>query len=64
MDAYDCCCDSIAMAESFYYSNVSPQLSESNSGSWKRLKESARELIKEFNSVLAEGGSLFSAPLH
>jgi len=25
MDVYDCRCDSIVMAESFYYSNVAPQ---------------------------------------
>jgi hypothetical protein len=64
MDTYDYCCDSIAMAESFNCLNVTPQLSELNSGSRKRFKESARELIKEFNSVLADGVLLFSAPLH
>jgi len=35
MDAYDCGCDSIAMAESFYYSNVAPQVPTLNRGNWK-----------------------------
>jgi DNA/RNA endonuclease G (NUC1) len=26
MDVYDCGCDSTALVESFYYSNVTPQL--------------------------------------
>jgi DNA/RNA endonuclease G (NUC1) len=33
MDAYECGCDSIAMAQSFYYSNIAPQLPILNRGS-------------------------------
>ena len=46
MDAFDCGYDSIAMAESFYYSNVAPQLPSLNRGSWKRLEEYTRKLGK------------------
>jgi len=59
MDAYDCGCDSIAMAESFYYSNIAPQLPALNRGSWKKLEEYTRKLAKEYDSVLVWCGSVF-----
>jgi endonuclease G, mitochondrial len=37
LDANDCGCDSTAMAESFYYSNIAPQMPVLNRGVWKRL---------------------------
>jgi endonuclease G, mitochondrial len=43
MDAFDCGCDSTAMAESFYYSNVAPQLPSLNRGIWKKLEEYTRK---------------------
>ena len=43
MDAFDCGCDSTALAESFYYSNVAPQLPSLNRGNWKNLEESHME---------------------
>ena len=58
MDAYDCGCDSIAMAESFYYSNVAPQLPSLNRGSWKRLEEYIRKLARTYDSVLVWCGSV------
>ena len=58
MDAYDCGCDSTAMAESFYFSNVVPQLHALNRGSWKRLEEFTRKLAKEYDSVLVWCGSV------
>lgn len=58
MDAYDCGCDSTAMAESFYYSNITPQLPSLNRGSWKRLEEYARKLTKKYDSVLVWCGSV------
>jgi len=58
MDAFDSGCDSIAMAESFYYSNVAPQLPELNRGSWKKLEEYTRKLTKEYDSVLVWCGSV------
>ena len=58
MDAYDCGCDSTAMAESFYYSNVAPQLQALNRGSWKRLEDYTRKLVKDYDSVLVWCGSI------
>jgi endonuclease G len=58
MDASDCGCDSIAMAESFYYSNVAPQFPSLNRGNWKRLEEYTRKLAKECDSVLVWCGSV------
>jgi endonuclease G, mitochondrial len=58
MDAYDCGCDSIAMVESFYYSNIAPQLPSLNRGSWKRLEEYTRKLANESDSILVWCGSV------
>jgi endonuclease G, mitochondrial len=40
------------MVESFYYSNVAPQLPSLNRGIWKKLEEYTRQLAKEYDSVL------------
>jgi endonuclease G, mitochondrial len=58
MDAYDCGCDSTAMVESFYYSNVAPQLPTLNRGIWKQLEEYTRKLVKENDSILVWCGSV------
>jgi endonuclease G len=58
MDAYDCGCDSVAMVESFYYSNVAPQSPALNRGIWKKLEEYTRKLAKEYDSVLVLCGSV------
>jgi endonuclease G, mitochondrial len=58
MDAYDCGCDSTAMAESFYYSNIVPQLPILNRGVWKRLEEYTRKLVREYDSVLVWCGAV------
>ncbi len=58
MDAYDCGCDSTAMAESFYYSNVAPQLPSLNRGIWKKLEDYTRRMAKECDSVLVWCGSV------
>jgi len=58
MDAYDCGCDSTAMAESFYYSNIAPQLPSLNRSVWKRLEAYIRKLAKEHDSVLVWCGSV------
>ncbi len=58
MDAFDCGCDSIAMAESFYYSNIAPQVPALNRGNWKKLEDYTRKLVKDFDSVLVWCGSV------
>jgi endonuclease G len=58
MDAFDCGCDSTAMVESFYYSNVAPQVPTLNRGNWKRLEDYTRKLVKVYDSVLVWCGSV------
>jgi DNA/RNA endonuclease G (NUC1) len=58
MDAYDCGCDSTAMAESFYYSNIALQLPALNRGNWKKLEGYTRKLVKEYDSILVWCGSV------
>ena len=58
MDAFDCGCDSIAMAESFFYSNVAPQVPALNRGNWKKLEDYTRKLVKDYDSVLVWCGSV------
>jgi endonuclease G len=58
MNAYDCGCDSTAIAESFYYSNVAPHLPSLNRGIWKQLEEYPRKLVQEYDSVLLWCGSV------
>ena len=40
-----------AMKESFYYSNMSPQLPGFNRGVWKRVEELVRNWAKEYKSI-------------
>jgi endonuclease G, mitochondrial len=42
---------STAMAESFYYSNMSPQLPAFNRGIWKKLEELVRTWAVEYNMI-------------
>jgi len=47
---------STAMAESFYYSNMSPQVPGFNGGIWKKLEERVRTWAIENNSLLIVTG--------
>jgi len=51
MPAAVCTWDSIAMYESFYYSNVSPQNASFNRGVWSRLEDLERDLALKFGKV-------------
>ena len=51
---------STAMAESFYYSNMSPQLPGFNRGIWKRLEELVRTWAIEYNSVYIVTGPVLT----
>ncbi len=53
----------IAMEESFYYSNMSPQLPAFNRGIWKKLEEKVRDWAIAFDSVLIVTGPILSEPL-
>jgi len=49
----------ITMAESFYYSNMSPQVPAFNRGIWNRLEAKVREWAVEYDSLyIAVGGVL------
>ena len=52
-----------AMAESFYYSNMSPQIPGFNRGVWKRLEELVRTWAVENNSVYVVSGPVLTEGL-
>lgn len=54
---------STAMAESFYYSNMSPQVPGFNRGIWKKLEELVREWAMENNSLLIVTGPVLTKGL-
>ena len=51
MPAADNTWDSIAISESFYYSNISPQKPGFNRGIWKKLEEQVREWVCLYDSL-------------
>ena len=51
--------DPVAMRESFYLSNVSPQVNAFNSGIWKRLEEWCRGLAVRRGSLFIVTGPIF-----
>ena len=50
----------ITMAESFYYSNMSPQIPGFNRGIWKQLEEQTRNWAIEYDSLYIVVGPIFS----
>lgn len=54
---------STAMAESFYYSNMSPQVPGFNRGIWKKLEELVRDWAIENNSLLIVTGPVLTKGL-
>lgn len=55
--AADGACDSTAMRESFFFSNMTPQDPTVNRGDWKALEEFTRELVTKYDSVKIWCGS-------
>jgi endonuclease G len=49
-----------AEKETFYYSNVSPQIGEFNNGVWKRLENKVRSLAIREGSIVIVTGPVFS----
>ncbi len=58
--AADMCYSEIAMLESFYYSNMSPQVPGFNRGIWKKLEEQTRSWAIEYDSLYIVVGPIFS----
>lgn len=55
--AADAACDSTAMRESFFFSNMTPQHPNVNRGDWKDLEEETRKISLEKDSVKVWTGS-------
>ncbi len=53
----------VAMRESFYYSNISPQLPSFNRGVWKRLEEQVRQWASENEAVYVVTGPVLTDQL-
>jgi endonuclease G len=51
------------MAESFYYSNMSPQVPAFNRGIWKRLEEQVRSWAMELDTIYVVTGPILSGNL-
>ena len=54
---------SITMAESFYYSNISPQTPEFNRGVWKRLEELVRSWAIKYETINIVTGPILTPGL-
>jgi endonuclease G, mitochondrial len=54
---------SAAMAESFYYSNMSPQLPGFNRGIWKKLEELVRSWAVEYGDIFIVTGPVLTSGL-
>ena len=52
-----------SMEESFYYSNMSPQLPAFNRGIWKKLEEKVRDWAVALDSILSGTGPILSPNL-
>ena len=52
-----------AMSESFYYSNMSPQLPAFNRGIWKRLEEQVRSWAMDYDTLYVVTGPVLTADL-
>ena len=52
-----------SMQESFYFSNMSPQVPACNRGVWKRLEEQVREWAREYGSVYIVTGPVLTEGL-
>lgn len=55
--------DSVAQAESFYYSNMSPQTASFNRSIWNRLESNVREWTAEFDTVYVVTGPVLKENL-
>ncbi len=61
--AADMAWSKVAMAESFYFSNMTPQVPGFNRGVWKRLEELVRKWAKEYGKLYIVTGPVLSKGL-
>ncbi len=50
----------IAMSESFFMSNISPQKPKFNQGVWRKLENEVRRIVKHENSIFIVTGPIFT----
>ncbi len=51
--------DSVAMSESFFLTNMSPQLPDFNRGIWQRVEQQVRNWVQEYDTLyIVTGGAL------
>lgn len=61
--AGDMAFDAVAMKESFYMSNMSPQLRQFNNGIWKELEENIRDWTYKADRLYIITGPIFDNPI-
>jgi endonuclease G len=61
--AGDMAFDAIAMQESFYMSNMCPQVREYNNGVWKELEENVRDWAYKAGTLIIVTGPVLSNPI-
>lgn len=60
--AADMAFDTLAMSESFFMSNMSPQLKGFNGGIWRELEESTRDWARKYEHLYVVTGPVLSRP--
>ena len=60
--AADMAFDTLAMSESFFMSNMSPQVKAFNGGIWRELEECTRDWARKFNHLYVVTGPVLSRP--
>ena len=53
--------DAMAMSESFYMTNICPQVHSLNAGKWNSLEKKCRELAKKFGKVYITCGPIYTS---
>ena len=52
--------DSVAMSDSFYYTNIGPQTHELNQGVWQSLENKVRKWAKQYGNVYVCCGTIYT----
>lgn len=56
--------DTTAMRESFYMSNICPQLADFNDGIWNKIEMQVRQWARDYDSVYIVTGPIVDEPAH
>jgi endonuclease G len=55
--------DSVAMSESFYLTNISPQLPDFNRGIWQRVEQQVRNWAVDYDTIYIATGGVLKDPM-